>query len=259
MAGAVEVDAAVKAADDAFKSWRAWKAEERRAVLSRLGELVSENAEEFARRATLDNGTPLSVSRRAPIRTAEWIHYYAGWVGKNEGRVTSAYRTGDPFAYTLAEPYGVIGAIITWNGPLTSLGMKVASALAAGNTIVVKTSETTPFAPDLFARLVKQAGIPDGVVNILVGDTTAGKRLVAHPIVQKITFTGGATTARHILASCAEQFKPALLELGGKSANLVFSDADLDVVWLWAAELDRFDERSRLRLSDPHAGAAEHL
>jgi aldehyde dehydrogenase (NAD+) len=130
---------------------------------------------------------------------------------------------------TLPQPYGVIGVIITWNGPLISLAMKIPAALAAGNTVVVKPSELTPFCGELFADLVAQAGIPEGVVNVLPGDRAAGAALVVHPLVQKVTFTGGPTTAREILHSCAELMKPSVLELGGKSANIVFEDADLDV------------------------------
>jgi aldehyde dehydrogenase (NAD+) len=118
--------------------------------------------------------------------------------------------------------------IITWNGPLISLAMKVPAALAAGNTVVVKPSELTPFTPELFAELVTGAGFPAGVVNILPGDADAGAALVRHPKVRKVSFTGGPATARKILAACAEEIKPAVLELGGKSANIIFDDADLD-------------------------------
>src|ERR1700759_4328171 len=126
------------------------------------------------------------------------------------------------------QPYGVIGIIITWNGPLISLAMKIPAALAAGNTVVVKPSELTPFSAELYMDLVEQAGIPAGMVNVLPGSPEAGEALVTHPLVQKVTFTGGPATAKKILHACAEQMKPAVLELGGKSADIVFDDADLD-------------------------------
>ena len=130
----------------------------------------------------------------------------------------------------MPEPYGVVGIIITWNGPLVSVGMKVIPALAAGNTVVVKPSELTPYATELFMDLVRQAGIPTGVVNVVPGAAEAGEALVHHPLVQKVSFTGGPTAARAILAGCAETLKPAVLELGGKSASVVFPDTDLDAV-----------------------------
>lgn len=228
LGGTEDVDAAVAIAEAALGTWRKSAPGLRRALLTKLAELVRRESAEFARRAVLDTGTPISTAARTPQRAAEWIEYYAGWAGKVEGAVTSQRETSGTFGYTLTEPYGVIGVIITWNGPLTSLAMKVAPAIAAGNTVVVKASEMTPFVPDLFARLCREAGIPDGVVNIMSGDAAAGERLVKHPLVRKITFTGGPATARRILADCAVNFKPAVLELGGKSANLVFPDTDLD-------------------------------
>jgi aldehyde dehydrogenase (NAD+) len=230
MAGVAEVDAAVGAAQRVFEDWRRWPADRRQAVLLKLSQLVRDHADELARLAVLDTGTPISTAARIPARTTAWIDYYAGWIGKHEGQVTSQYGTSGTFGYTLAQPYGVIGIIITWNGPLTSLAMKVVPAIAAGNTVVVKSSEMTPFIPDAFARLCREAGIPDGVVSIMSGGVEAGRRLVRHPLVKKISFTGGPATARAILIDCAEQFKPAVLELGGKSANLVFPDADLERV-----------------------------
>jgi aldehyde dehydrogenase (NAD+) len=160
----------------------------------------------------------------------DYARYYAGWADKVEGRVTSSPAQGRELAFTAPEPYGVVGIIITWNGPLVSVGMKVMPALAAGNTVVVKPSELTPYAMEHFMALVREAGIPPGVVNVLPGTAEAGEALVRHPLVQKISFTGGPTAARRILATCAETLKPAVLELGGKSASLVFPDADLDAV-----------------------------
>ena len=160
----------------------------------------------------------------------DYARYYAGWADKVEGRVTSSPAHGRELAYTVPEPYGVVGIVITWNGPLVSVGMKVMPALAAGNTVVVKPSELTPYALEHFMAIVREAGIPPGVVNVVAGTAEAGDALVRHPLVQKVSFTGGPATARTILAACAETLKPAVLELGGKSAGLVFPDADLDAV-----------------------------
>jgi aldehyde dehydrogenase (NAD+) len=227
LAGAAEVDRAVQTAHAAFDGWRKTPPAERRRLLTRLADLIEENAAEFARRGTLDNGTPISVAGGFVPMSAEWTRYYAGWADKTVGELTSSYSNGGEVGYTVPQPYGVIGIIITWNGPLISLAMKVPAALAAGNTVVVKPSELTPFSGELFADLVEQAGFPTGVVNILPGDPAAGAALVEHPLVQKVTFTGGPATARKILHACAEQMKPVVLELGGKSANLIFEDADL--------------------------------
>jgi len=227
LAGAAEVDEAVQTAHAAFDGWRTTPPAERRRLLMRLADLIDENAAEFARRGTLDNGTPISVAGGFVPLSSEWTRYYAGWADKTAGELTSSYSNGGEVGYTLPQPYGVIGIIITWNGPLISLAMKVPAALAAGNSVVIKPSELTPFSGELFADLVEQAGFPAGVVNILPGDPGAGAALVEHPLVQKVTFTGGPATARKILHACAEQMKPVVLELGGKSANLIFEDADL--------------------------------
>jgi len=227
LAGAEEINAAVQVAHQAFQSWRNVRPAERARLLLKLADLIEANAEEFVRRGVLDNGTAIATTVGSPIAARDWTRYYAGWADKIEGQTTSTFGPDGELSYTLAQPYGVIGIIITWNGPLISLGMKIPAALAAGNTVVVKPSELTPFSGELFADLVAQAGIPDGVVNILPGDPSAGAALVAHPLVKKVTFTGGPATARKILASCAETMKPAVLELGGKSANVVFDDADL--------------------------------
>lgn len=227
MAGPDEVDDAVRIAHEAFATWRETRPAKRRALLQKLADLIEQNAAEFIRRGVIDNGTPTSVASHFPAKAAEWVHYYAGWADKIMGD-TLAYPTSEgELAYTLAQPYGVIGAIITWNAPLISLVMKIPAALAAGNTVVVKPSELTPFTPELFADLVKQAGFPEGVVNILPGTGEAGARLVAHPLVKKITFTGGPETGRKILHGCAESMKPSVMELGGKSANVIFEDADV--------------------------------
>jgi aldehyde dehydrogenase (NAD+) len=228
LAGVAETNHAAEAAAAAFAEWRRSKPSERRRVLQHLAELIQANAAEFGRLGALENGTPASFGAFNAEIASTWTSYYAGWAERIEGRVTSTVQTHGELAYTLAEPYGVIGIIITWNGPLVSLGMKVAPALVAGNTVVVKPSEMTPYSGELFMALAAQAGIPPGVINMIPGNAAAGDALVRHRLVEKVSFTGGPVTARKILATCAEYIKPAVLELGGKSANLIFPDADLD-------------------------------
>jgi aldehyde dehydrogenase (NAD+) len=230
LAGPDEIARAVDAADAAFRNWRRTSPDERRRLLLRLADLIESNAEEFARRGTMDNGTPSGVVGGMVASAVEWTRYYAGWADKIAGELSSNLASGvGELNYTLLEPYGVIGIIITWNGPLISLAMKIPAALAAGCTVVCKPSELTPFSAELFADLVDEAGFPAGVCSILPGDSAAGETLVAHPRVQKISFTGGPATASRILHACADTIKPATLELGGKSANIVFDDAELDI------------------------------
>jgi aldehyde dehydrogenase (NAD+) len=228
LAGPDDIDRAIAIAQSAFEKWRHTPPTERRRLLLRLADLIEENKHEFQRRAAMDNGTAVGPMANNVATAAERTRYYAGFADKLSGRVSSSYDVDGEFSYSLSQPFGVVGIIITWNGPLGSFTMKIPAALAAGNTVVAKPSEMTPFLGELFADLVEQAGFPPGVVNILPGSTAAGARLVEHPLVKKISFTGGPTTGRHILRACAEQFKPAVMELGGKSANLIFADADLD-------------------------------
>lgn len=230
LAGVDDIDDAVQAAHAAFSTWRAWTPWQRRDVLVKLAELLDDAKDELARLSVLDNGMTLGIAQFTASSLVDYTRYYAGWADKIEGRVTTSPAQGRELAYTIPEPYGVIGIIITWNGPLVSVGMKVIPALAAGNTVVVKPSELTPYATELFMDLVRQAGIPTGVVNVVPGAAEAGEALVHHPLVQKVSFTGGPTAARAILAGCAETLKPAVLELGGKSASVVFPDTDLDAV-----------------------------
>lgn len=229
LAGPSEIDEAVSAAHAAFDSWRALSGADRGLALFRLADLIEAHTDEFIELGMRDNGTPRSMVAGSVSAAATWTRYYAGWADKLPlGRVSGQQVSGGEFAYTLRQPYGVIAVIITWNAPLPSLAMKVPAALAAGNTVVVKPSELTPYSAMLFADLVREAGIPDGVVNIVPGGAAAGDALVRHPRVKKVTFTGGPATARKIVAACGEVFKPVVLELGGKSANVIFADADLD-------------------------------
>ncbi|MBV9512016.1 MAG: aldehyde dehydrogenase, partial [Caulobacteraceae bacterium] len=156
-----------------------------------------------------------------------WIRYYAGWCDKLDGQVVSSYPLPG-FDYILPEPYGVIAAIIPWNMPSVATSMKVVPALAAGNTVVLKPPEITPFVALRMAELAIEAGLPPGAFNVVPGGGAAGAALVRHPEVDKITFTGGGPTAKLVMAGAAEALKPLALELGGKSANLIFADANLD-------------------------------
>jgi aldehyde dehydrogenase (NAD+) len=223
LAGPAEVDEAVAKAEAAREGWRRTAPEVRREILNKLAD-----RDAFTHAAALDGGTPLMMGERGVDTAVGWTRYYVGWCDKLSGELISTFDTRGEFAYTVPEPIGIVGIIITWNGPLISLGMKVGPALAAGNCVIVKPAELTPFAPELFARLCKEAGVPDGVLTIMPGSVAAGEALVRHPRVGLITFTGGPITARKIMAACAERIKPSVMELGGKSASLLFPDADID-------------------------------
>ena len=227
LAGKREIDEAVQKAQKVRETWRRTPPEARRNILNKLADLIEDNATAFAERGALDGGTPLPNGKSMADLGVAWARYYAGWCDKISGEMISTLDTRGEFSYTVPEPKGIVGIIITWNGPLISLCMKVIPALAAGNCCIVKPAELTPFAPELFADLCKEAGIPDGVVSILPGTAEAGEALVAHPDVSLISFTGGPITARRIMATCAEHIKPSVMELVGKSASLLFPDVDL--------------------------------
>ena len=229
-AGAEDVDRAVRAARAAFDSgpWPKMRAAERQRILTRLGDLVMEHADELGRLETLDNGKPIFESRQVDVpMVANCFHYFAGWATKLAGEtlpVSPAF-----FTYTLREPLGVVGAIIPWNFPMIMVGWKAAPALAAGNTVVLKPAELTPLTAIRIAELALEAGVPPGVFNVLPGKgSIAGEALVKHPGVDKITFTGSTEVGRHIMKTAADTLKKVTLELGGKSPNIVFADADLD-------------------------------
>ncbi len=230
MADAADVDAAVRAARLAFnrESWRAMDARDRAKLLWKVGDLIRDNADELARTETLDNGKPISESLHVDLPfAAETFSYYAGWCTKIEGETIPV--PGNFLNYTLREPYGVCGIITPWNFPLLMVAWKLAPALACGNTVVVKPAEDTPLTALRLAELCRQAGIPDGVVNVVPGfGETAGRALVAHPDVDKISFTGSTEVGKEIMRTAADTLKKVSLELGGKSPNIIFADADID-------------------------------
>lgn len=237
MAGEKEVDAAVRAAQEAFASWRDWPANERRDLLNAIADGMQARADEFVEVGVLEGGMPVNIAPTVnSALPVEYFRYFAGWVDKIEGAVVPTY-PAHALDYTRREPYGVIAAIIPWNGPCSSIGQKVAPALAAGNCIVLKPSELAPFSSLLFAEVCADAGLPPGVLNVIVGGPDAGSALVGHSGVAKVTFTGSGGTGRRVLAAAAENLTPVVLELGGKSANLVFEDADLDAAVFTAVSM----------------------
>jgi aldehyde dehydrogenase (NAD+) len=228
LAGPDEIDAAVTAARKAFPAWRDMRADRRRDLLTRLAGTIEDHTEELTALTIRETGTPAMTAAWNPAAARDWFAYYAGWADKIEGATQPTF-PGDGFSYTRAEPYGVVGIITTWNGPLVLLGMKAAAALAAGNCVVLKPHELAPFASLRFAQLALEAGLPPGVLNVVPGGPAAGDRVVRHPDVAKVSFTGGTAVARDIIRASAETITPLALELGGKSANLLFADADLDI------------------------------
>ena len=215
-----DIDAAVRSARAAYtKIWSKMPAKERGKYLYRIARIMQERAREFAVVETLDNGKPIRESRDTDIPlAAAHFFYHAGWADKLE----YAGFGSKP------KPLGVVGQIIPWNFPLLMLAWKIAPALAAGNTVVLKPAETTPLTALLFAQVCQQAGLPDGVVNIVTGDGITGAALVNHPDVNKVAFTGSTEVGKAIARSISATKKTATLELGGKAANLVFEDAAID-------------------------------
>jgi len=227
LAGAPEIDAAVAAARSAFADWRRWAPTRRRDVLQELARLIRRDAEEFVLINALETGTPVSQQRPRLPDIAARFDYYAGWIDKLYG-ATIPLSPGKVLDFTLLEPVGVVAKVLTWNTPLGGIGIGVAPALAAGCTVVIKPTELAPFAAVRFGQLCLEAGLPAGVVNVVPGGADAGAALVRHPDIDKISFTGGTATATHIQRAAADSLTPLVLELGGKSASLVFPDADLD-------------------------------
>ncbi|HYY64506.1 MAG TPA: aldehyde dehydrogenase family protein, partial [Gaiellaceae bacterium] len=225
-AGLDEADAAVAAARAAFPAWAAVPPSHRARMLRGLGALVEEQAEELALLETRNVGKPISDSRGEVGMVAEVFHFYAGAVDKHHGETIPVAGGVD---MTFREPLGVVGLIVPWNFPIAISSWKLGPALAGGNTVVLKPAELTPLTALRLAELALEAGIPDGVVNVVAGPgSVVGRRLVEHPDVAKIGFTGSTEVGRSVMEGAAETIKRVTLELGGKSANVVFADADLE-------------------------------
>jgi len=225
-AGVEETDAAVARAKEAFPAWRAVAPADRARLLRRLGTLVEEHGEELARLESRNVGKPIAGARGEVGMVAQVFHYYAGAVDKHLGETIPVAGGVD---LTFREPLGVVGLIVPWNFPLNIASWKLGPALACGNTVVLKPAELTPLSTLRLGELALEAGIPEGVVNILPGKgSVVGTRLVEHPDVAKIGFTGSTEVGQEVMRGAAGTIKRVTLELGGKSANVVFADADLE-------------------------------
>jgi len=229
-AGADDVDRAVGAAHAAFTSgpWRTMSASDRGRILARFASLVESHGDELAEIESLDNGKPLKIAKVVDVPlTMKYLDYFAGWPTKAESAVVPVDQR-EMFVYTRNEPLGVCGQIIPWNFPLLMAAWAIAAPLAAGCTVVLKPAEQTPLVAIRLAQLGLEAGMPPGVLNVILGDGTTGAALVKHRLVRKVHFTGSTPVGREIAAECARQLKPVTLELGGKSANILLPDADID-------------------------------
>jgi (Z)-2-((N-methylformamido)methylene)-5-hydroxybutyrolactone dehydrogenase len=222
-----DVDRAVRAAAAALRdpAWRDMTQTRRGAVLRKLADLIGERADELAETETRDNGKLIRETRAQVRRVPEFFHYYGGLADKIEGAVIPGSRSSI-LNYTLREPIGVVAAIVPWNSPLQLAAMKLAPALACGNTVVLKPSEHACASLLELMALLEPAGLPPGVVNLVTGDGRVGSALTEHPRVDKVAFTGGTATGRAVAMAAASHLAPATLELGGKSPQLVFADAD---------------------------------
>ena len=225
-----DIDRAVAAARKAFTGpWSKWKPAERQLLLLKLADLVERHIEELAALDTFDMGAPISRTRNNRQRAVGMLRYYAGMATSLHGETIENSLGGEIFSYTLKEPVGVVGAIIPWNGPLTATIWKIGPALATGCTVVLKPAEEAPLTSLRLGELCLEAGVPPGVVNVVPGyGDTAGAALSSHPDVDKVAFTGSHLTGQKIVQASAGNLKRVSLELGGKSPDIVFADADLD-------------------------------
>jgi betaine-aldehyde dehydrogenase len=225
-AGVEETDRAVATARAAYPAWREVKPSDRARLLRRLASLIEEHGEDLSRLETSNTGKPLADSRWEIGMVADVFHFYAGAVEKHYGETIPVSGGVD---MTLREPLGVVGLIVPWNFPLMLAGWKLGPALACGNTVVLKPAELTPLTAVRFGELALEAGVPEGVVNVVVGPgSVVGECLIAHPDVAKIGFTGSTEVGRRVMEVAAKTVKRVTLELGGKSANVIFADADLE-------------------------------
>src|SRR4051794_9718532 len=231
-AGPEDIDRAVAAARKAFDEgapWRKMPAPQRALHIHRLADLIEEGADELAEIESLDNGKPVTLAKMVDVAlTVAHFRYFAGWPTKIEGRVVPTVHGDAMFCYVLKEPVGVCGQIVPWNFPLLMASWKVAPALAAGCTIVLKPAEQTPLSALRLGELALEAGIPEGVLNVVTGDGATGAALVDHDDIDKVAFTGSTVVGREIGAKCGRALKRLTLELGGKSPNIILPDADLD-------------------------------
>ncbi|MFF4362689.1 aldehyde dehydrogenase family protein [Streptomyces sp. NPDC001604] len=229
-AGAADVDAAVRAAREAFDggAWSGLSGRERGRILHRVAELIRENADELARLESLDVGKPISLCHAVDItNAANDYEHFAALAHSLDGAVRDTPMNA--LAYTKREPIGVVAAITPFNFPLILAGSKIGPALAAGNTVVHKPADETPLSALYMARLLQQAGVPDGVVNVVTGTgPVAGEALLRHRGVDKVAFTGSTAIGRHVASTAGEALKPVTMELGGNAAHIVFEDADLE-------------------------------
>lgn len=243
-----DINRAVEAARAAFDKgpWRKLAPSERARLMWKLADLLEKHFEEFAQLETLDQGKPLFLARVADIPTSiDQLRYYAGWATKIEGNTIplSMQPNGKFLAYTLREPIGVVGQIIPWNFPMIMATLKLGPALASGCTVVLKPAEQTPLTALRLGELIEEAGFPEGVVNIVPGyGETAGAALAAHPKVDKIAFTGSTEVGKLIVHAAAGNLKKVSLELGGKSPNIVFQDAEIDAAIPGAANAIFFNQ-----------------
>ena len=239
---AADIDRAVRAAREAFawdSPWRRMTPSERGKLIWRIGDLIEAHADELAELEALDNGKPFAVARAADIPlSADLFHYMAGWPTKILGDTTpisALPAPGEYLSYTLRDPVGVVGQIIPWNFPLLMAAWKLGPVLACGCTVVLKPAEQTPLSALRLGELMQDAGLPDGVVNIVTGFGDAGAALAAHDDVDKVAFTGSTEVGKLIVKAAAGNLKKVSLELGGKSPNIVFADADLEAAVAGAA------------------------
>jgi acyl-CoA reductase-like NAD-dependent aldehyde dehydrogenase len=230
-ASEADLNAAVDAAREAFRPdgpWRSMPPAQRAQVLWRVGDLIDENADELAELETRDQGQPIGIARQVSVAaSAEHFRYYAGWVTKLAGD-TNPLSFPNTFNYTLREPVGVCGLIVPWNFPLMITSWKLAPALACANTCVVKPAEQTPLSAMRLAELIAEAGVPEGVVNVVTGGPDTGAAIAEHPEIDKVSFTGSTEVGRSIVRAAAGNLKRVSLELGGKNPVIVFADAPLE-------------------------------
>ena len=224
---AQDVDVAVRSGHRAHLAWSRWKPSARGRILAAIADRLREQKQEFARLESLDTGKPLSLSLGDVEVAARYFEFYAGAADKHHGEVIPL--GPDWHAFTSHEPYGVVGIILPWNAPLQQAARGLGPALATGNAVVVKPAEDAPLTCLMLARLATQCGLPDGVLNVVPGDgPTTGQALIHHELVRRVMFTGSVEVGRLVARAAADRLIPAGLELGGKSPNIVFPDADLD-------------------------------